>query len=140
MTTDQDRAALSIRTAADLLTTAAALVELDEKADALRHLKAVRDALHEAAEQGDNWGKVAATIDAVLAPTLAPGLKLGAEAFNAWQAQQAAELPAQHFTNSPDVWPPESWSKTAQQMKEEGHKTAEQWDAEAARARAERLN
>lgn len=88
---DQDRAALAIRTAADLLTTAAALVELDEKADALRHLHAVRDALNGAAEHGENWGEVARVIDAALAPTLAPGLGIGAAAFSDWQQQ--AETP-----------------------------------------------
>ena len=82
---DQDRAALAIRTAADLLTTAAALVELGEKSDALRHLNAVRDALHGAAEQGENWAEVARVIDAALAPTLAPGLSLGAAAFADWE-------------------------------------------------------
>lgn len=90
MNTDQDRAALSIRTAADLLTTAAALVELGETEDALRHLKAVRDALEEAAEQQGNWANIAQTIDDVLAPTLAPGVELGMRAFNDWLATQPA--------------------------------------------------
>lgn len=94
MNTDQDRAALSIRTAADLLTTAAALVELGETEDALRHLKAVRDALEAAAEQQDNWAGLAGAIDDVLAPVLEVGRELGTAAFDDWQAGQPGQAPA----------------------------------------------
>lgn len=92
--TEQERAALSIRTAADTLTAAAALLELGETEDALRFLKAVRDALEASAEQQGNWANIAQTIDDVLAPTLAPGLELGQQAFNDWQATQPGQKPA----------------------------------------------
>lgn len=111
MDTERTAAALSIRTAADLLNSAAVLVELEDDQAAARFLSAVRDALTAAAPARD-WEQFAQVLDVAFAPLLgtaahhAPGIEEGVERLqDALPAEWSDVDYLAHGEESPDLSP-----------------------------------